>query len=254
MIVADSTLPSPYRSAIRGRVRLCYCDPPSGRGYNDNSDRLSYLEYQAFSLAWLGETVDLLDYIDGSRLVLCLHHKIRRLFEHLIHHNFHQLTLEQEIIWHYDFGLYTRKKFVPSHDNILVYRTTNSIPPFNWQDVAIQSQRLTSGDSRADYRGRTPGTVWSIPRVPGNSLTRFFQRKLNRVSQQPEELAKRIILAYTNPNDIVFDPFLGSGTTAVICRTYNRRFYGQDNHEEYVKQAKQRVEKQGWMTLIRGKL
>lgn len=245
LIVADSTKATPYR--INGRVTLAYCDPPSQRGYN--TDRLSCVEYQAFTLAWLYQTISLLS--SDSRLVLCLHHTIRRLFEHLIHINFPQLTFEQEIIWHYNFGVYTRKRFVPSHDNILTY--TIGHPPFNWQAVAIPSQRMQANDPRADWRGRTPGTVWAIPRTPGNSLSRYFQRKLNRVSQQPEELAKRIILAYTNQDQIIFDPFLGSGTVAFMARTYNRRYYGQDNTESYVKQAKERVTKQGWMTFLKGK-
>lgn len=245
IIVADSTQPTPFN--IRGNVTLAYCDPPSQRGYN--TDRLSYIEYQAFTISWLRQTIDLLS--NNSRLVLCLHHKIRRLFEHLIHINFSWLNFEQEIIWHYDFGLYTRKKFVPSHDNILVYKIGK--PPFNWQAVAIPSQRLETGDGRADLRGRTPGTVWSIPRTPGNSITRFFQRSLTKVSQQPEELVKRIVLAYTNYNDVIFDPFLGSGTTELIAKTYNRRCYGQDNVFEYVKQAKNRVSKQGWVRFLPSK-
>lgn len=185
---------------------------------------------------------------DNSRLIVCTNPNNRRLLEHLIHSNF-SVEFEQEIIWHYDFGTYTKKRFVPSHDNILIYKFGS--PPFNWQSVAIESQRQQANDSRADHRGRTPGTVWNIPRVPGNSLSRTYCKDLYKVSQQPEELVKRIVLAYTNENDIVFDPFSHSGTVGLICKRHHRRFYGVTNKLDYAKAARERIEKQDWMKVMK---
>ena len=244
-IVTGDARNSPYRV----RAHLIYADPPTNHGLNEGyaSDRLTDLEYQIFALAWLNNAIARM--APDSRLVICLPYKLRRLYERLIHDNFRFLTFEQEIIWHYEFGLYTNSRFVPAHDNILVFKQGH--PPFNWHEVAIESQRLRAGDPRADQRGRTPGSVWSIPRICGNSKYRYGLSKNDRRSCQPEELCKRILLAYTNEKQHVYDLFCGTGSMAVVAKTYRRIYYGLDICNHYVVGARDRVQKQ-WMRLAKG--
>ncbi len=233
------------------RARLVYADPPSGRGKNEGaiSDRMSDIDYQQFALSWLSATIRVPGLMaEDSRLVLCTFPILRRVYENLIYYNFPELKFEQEVIWHYDFGTYTRKHFVPSHDNILIYRMGN--PSFYWEDVAIKSQRLQVGDSRADVRGRTPGTVWSIPRVTGNSFDRAFVRGTARTCQ-PEALCERILLAYTEPGDKIYDPFAGTGTMGVVCKSHDRRYYGLEICNYYCKDIEERLNKSNWMWFLR---
>ena len=239
MFVAGDARQSPFKNL---NARLVYADPPTNRGMNAgaSTDKLEDFQYQEFAYLWLRNAYANMAW--NSRLVVCLHYKIRHIYERMIE-KLEGLVYEQEIIWQYNFGLYTRRKFVPSHDNILVYRLGK--PPFNWVDVAVESQRLQAGDKRADERGRTPGTVWSIPRVSGNSLDRLWMTG-DRRSAQPAELCRRLLLAYTNKSDIVYDPFCGSGTMGVECATYDRKYLGQDICEHYVMEAKKRTELQGW--------
>jgi len=60
-------------------------------------------------------------------------------------------------------------------------------------------------------------------------------------TQKPESVVKRAIIASTNVNDLVFDPFCGSGTTGVACKKLNRKFVGIDNNIKYLNIAKKRL-------------
>ncbi len=228
------------RSPFRGSAHLIYADPPTNRGTNEspgNSDRLSDIEYYNFALEWLTNAIPHLEH--HATLVICCYPKIRRVYERVMEYNFSRIKFIQEVIWHYDFGLYTRRQFVPSHDNILIYQ--QGTPSFNWADIAITSQRQQAGDSRADARGRTPGSVWSIPRVPGNSLDR---RRIHghRRSCQPIELCTRILRAYTKPQQLVYDPFAGTGTMAQVAKDNDRNYFGIDIAPEYVTEAHDRLD------------
>lgn len=232
---------APFKSL---NATLVYADPPTNRGMNEgaSSDRLSSFEYQQFTYDWLINSS--FHMADNSRLVVCCHYKTRKIIETLVERNF-PYKFEQEIIWHYDFGKYERRRFVRSHDNILVWKQGR--PPFNWEAVAIESQRLRVGDKRGDPRGRTPGDVWSFPRVPGNSKDRQFLSGEKR-SCQPLDLCKRVILSYTNKQQLIYDLFAGSGTMAKACQLEERNYVGIDICSYYVKEIKRRVHH--WKTLV----
>lgn len=70
------------------------------------------------------------------------------------------------------------------------------------------------------------------------------KKRLGHPTQKPIKLFKRIVLVSSNEGDIVFDPFMGSGTTAVACKQLNRKFLGFEIDPEYVKIANQRLEQQ----------
>lgn len=233
IITADAR-DAPFKSL---GATLIYADPPTNRGMNQgaSSDRLNSYEYQQFTYGWLLNSASHMS--DNSRLVVCCHYLTRETIERLVHKNF-SYKFEQEIIWQYEFGLYTRQRFVTSHDNILVWKKGK--PPFNWEAVAIESQRLRDGDSRGDLRGRTPGDVWSFPRVPGNSKDRRFLTGEKR-SCQPIELCKRLVLAYTNKGQLVYDLFAGSGTMAKACQILERDYVGIDICSYYVDEIKKRL-------------
>ncbi len=61
-------------------------------------------------------------------------------------------------------------------------------------------------------------------------------------TQKPEEVIKRAIMASSNTDDLVFDPFCGSGTTGVVCKKLNRKFVGIDNDKNCLEIAKNRIE------------
>lgn len=84
--------------------------------------------------------------------------------------------------------------------------------------------------------GKQMKDVWT------GSLTRQIEKKMGKhPTQKPEYLLERILLASTKENDLVLDPFLGSGTTGVVCKRLNRKFIGIDNNSEYLDIAVRRI-------------
>lgn len=216
------------------RFNLVYVDPPMGMGMNQGValDFFTPEEFKFFVSQWMKIAVDSL--ADNSYLVLCSIPKHTQLIRSMVPE---YLPLFNEIIWTYNFGLYVRTKFVDAHNNIHIYKKGS--PPFNWQAVAIPSQRLESGDPRADLRGRTPGDVWEIPRIPGNDKSREFIQTPNRTCQ-PYELCERIIKALTTQTSTVFDMFVGSGTMTKVCHAEHRTYFGVDICGEYLQEAERR--------------
>jgi site-specific DNA-methyltransferase (adenine-specific) len=72
-------------------------------------------------------------------------------------------------------------------------------------------------------------SVWSIPLLPPSEKTHG-----RHPTQKPIELLTRIILASTNKGDTVLDPFVGSGTTGLVCSVLNRNFVGIDTNKAYL--------------------
>jgi adenine-specific DNA-methyltransferase len=115
---------------------------------------------------------------------------------------------------------------------------------FNRDDVLVEAK---TGAKRAliDYRKnppqpynhqKVPGNVWDFPRV------RYLMDEYeNHPTQKPQALLERIILASSNPGEIVLDPFAGSFTTGATAVALNRRFIGIEVNDEYVKMGLRRL-------------
>ncbi len=90
--------------------------------------------------------------------------------------------------------------------------------------------------------GKQLGSVWAIPVCAGEERLRDETGKKLHPTQKPEELLKRIILASSNPGDVVLDPFVGTGTTAAMAKLLQRHWIGIDREEVYVQAARKRVD------------
>jgi len=143
------------------------------------------------------------------------------------------------IVWHYTFGQQTKNKFARSHTHILYF--VKDKKNFTFNDYAIRTpsdRQLIYNDKRANSVGKTPDDVWdSFSRVCGT----FKERQLWHPCQMPELLLARIIAASSNKGDCVLDPFIGSGTTAVVAAKYGRNYCGIDISQSYVKNTIERI-------------
>ena len=83
--------------------------------------------------------------------------------------------------------------------------------------------------------------LWTIPLVQGNERLRAPNGKALHPTQKPEEMLRRIILASSNENDIVLDPFLGTGTTTYVANQNGRRWIGIEKEAKYVEYARKRM-------------
>lgn len=123
--------------------------------------------------------------------------------------------------YHFDVEAVKMKRKV-----IAPYKDENGKPK-DWED---------SGDGK--YRITYPSNVWADITVPFWSMP----ENTDHPTQKPEKLVAKIILASSKPNDVVFDPFLGSGTTSVVAHKLGRRYIGIDVDEMYCCLAEKRLE------------
>jgi site-specific DNA-methyltransferase (adenine-specific) len=131
-----------------------------------------------------------------------------------------------EIIWAYDYGARTKKKWPPKHDSILWYAKDPRQYTFNIEAIdriPYMAPGLVGPEKAA--RGKLPTDVWWMTIVPTNS-----KQKTGYPTQKPIGLLDRILLASTNPGDVVLDFFAGSGTTGAACLKHARSFILVDNN------------------------
>lgn len=147
------------------------------------------------------------------------------------------------IIWHYTFGQQTKKKFARSHTHIFYYTKQAKGFTFNPDAVKVPSARQTKyGDKRAAAGGKMPDDVWEFSRVCGTFKERIVDADgSSHPCQMPIAVLDRIIKCASNPSDVVFDPFCGTGTTLDAAHRLDRRFVGCDLSLKYVRVSAQRV-------------
>lgn len=149
---------------------------------------------------------------------------------------FDDMYLKNIIIWNFDWGGSTNKRFAPRYEYVFWFVKDKKNYCFNLDDVKIPA--LNYRPDRYKSQLKNPTDVWRISMVSGN-----FEERTEHPAQYPEKLIDRIILAGTNENDIVLDPFMGSGTTAVVAKKLNRQFLGYETMPEYCKIAQNRLSK-----------
>jgi len=150
------------------------------------------------------------------------------------------LHMRNWIIWHYTFGQQTKTKFARAHTHIFYFVNDTKEFTFNDHAVRVPSQRqLTYNDKRANPLGKIPDDVWNtFSRVCGT----FKERKGWHPCQMPETLLKRIIAVSSDPEDLVLDPFSGSGTTPATAYQLGRKYLAIEISKSYVKKAQQRLD------------
>lgn len=151
---------------------------------------------------------------------------------------FEDMYLKNIIIWNFDWGGSTNKRFAPRYEYVFWFVKDKKNYTFNLDDVKIPA--LNYRPDRYKSQLKNPTDVWRISMVSGN-----FEERTEHPAQYPEKLIERIILAGTNENDVVLDPFMGSGTTAVVAKKLNRQYLGYETMPEYCEIAENRLEKVG---------
>jgi adenine-specific DNA-methyltransferase len=153
------------------------------------------------------------------------------------------LKLRNRIIWHFGHGLHCSKRFSGRYETILWFTKSDDYV-FNLDAVRVPQKypgkKYFKGPKIGQYScnplGKNPGDLWIIPNVKHN-----HPEKTIHPCQFPIELIERLILALTNERDLVMDPYMGVGTTAVAAILHNRRTAGADILEEYIQKARERI-------------
>lgn len=150
----------------------------------------------------------------------------------------------QEIVWHYGAGVAARKSLSPRNEKVLWFVKNNSNYTFNLDSIRDPNVKYPNqkknGKLKVNPLGKNPSDVWNIPKVT-SGRNRHSAERVNHPAQSPIELFKRIILAGSNPEDLILDPFVGSGTSCVAAKSTNRKSVGFDTNSDYLDMAIKRL-------------
>jgi len=218
-------------------VDLIFCDPPYniGKNFNGRKDKWESNEkYLEWCYTWIDLCIAKLK-DTGSFYLITTTQNMPYLDIYMRKH----LTILSRIVWYYDSsGVQAKRYFGSLYEPILHCIKNPNDYTFNANDILVQA-RTGAIRKLIDYRKPTP-TAYNSTKVPGNvwSINRVRYRMSEYEShptQKPVELLKRIILASSNPGDLVLDAFAGTFTTCFVAQIYNRRSIGIEIEEDYVK-------------------
>jgi len=237
-------------------VDLAFADPPFNIGYEYDvyHDRREADRYLDWTRAW-GKAVQRVLKPDGTFWLAIGDDYAAEL--KLIFQNDLGFTCRSWVIWYYTFGVNCTKKFSRSHTHLFHFVKNPKKFTFNNKSIRVPSARqLVYADSRAVDGGRLPDDTWIlrpqdvpdafqpdedtwfISRVCGT----FKERAGWHGCQMPEQLLGRIIQACSNPDNLVIDPFAGSGTTLVVAKKLGRRWLGFELSPNYVARTQARLD------------
>ncbi len=158
--------------------------------------------------------------------------------------------LIQEIVWNYGAGVTTKLSFAPRNEKFLWYVKCPDKYTFNLDDVRDPNVKYPNqkkkGKIRVNPIGKNPTDVWQIPKVTtgeGVNGRRASPERTNHPAQFPVAVIDRILKACSNRGELVFDPFIGSGTTAEVAIASERLVIGFEINQEYVNIASERISK-----------
>jgi len=254
----------------KSSINLIYLDPPffTERKHTlkskDRTKEFSFDDTWGSSEGYanfLYERIKLMHQLlkdDGSIFVHCDksgEHIIRAILDKV----FGEKNFQSEIIWSYKRWSNSKKGLLPSHQNIYFYSKTKNFkfntvftPYSETTNVdQILQRRTRDADNKSIYdtdkegnillgdikKGVPLNDVWDIP-----YLNPKAKERVGYPTQKPLLLLERIIELTTDKNDIVLDPFCGSGTTCVAAKLLNRNYIGIDKSIEAIELSKSRIE------------
>lgn len=252
------------RSMPDASVDLIYIDPPFNTGRRQSRTRLQTTrtgkgdrvgfegrQYQTVKLgksSYVDVFDDFLEFIEprlreayrilSARGSLYFHIDYREVHycKVLLDGIFGRSSFLNEIIWAYDYGARSRKRWPAKHDNILWYVKNPTDYIFNYDEIEripYMAPGLVTPEKAA--RGKTPTDTWWHTIVGTNS-----REKTGYPTQKPEGILRRIILASSSKGNTVLDFFAGSGTTGAVCRELERRFLLVDDNPEAMRVMQKR--------------
>jgi len=213
----------PYNLQLRGELRRP--DDSLVDGVDEEWDRFAdFAAYDAFTRDWLGECRRILNK-DGTLWVIGSYHNIFRIGSILQDLGFWILN---DVIWRKSNPMpnFRGRRFTNAHETMIwAAKGRESRYKFNYQAMKSLNDDL---QMRSD---------WTMPLCTGPERLRNAHGLKLHPTQKPEQLLHRVILSSTAPGDVIVDPFLGTGTTAVVAKRLHRHFIGIERHPAYVEAA-----------------
>lgn len=167
------------------------------------------------------------------------------------------LTLHRKIVWYQPSRLAQGRINYTNNYDLICYFTKGKPKTFNLENIRVpqlvelehrkRCERVPSvvngqfKKTKFNEQGKNPGDIWGDIKQLTYKSKELINRDLLNTIQKPEKLLERIILASSNEKDLVLDPFLGVGTTSVVCKRLNRNFIGFEINSDYISIAKKRL-------------
>lgn len=237
-------------------IDLLIVDPPynldkdfNGKKFKRMTDEL-YIEYTE---NWVEKIIPLLK--PNASIYVCCDWQSSSAIETVLKRHF---NVQNRITWQREKGRGALSNWKNGMEDIW-FATNSKNYTFNVEDVKIRRkviapykvdgkpkdwEETTSGNFRNTY----PSNFWDDISIPYWSMT----ENTAHPTQKPEKLLAKLILASSNPGDVVFDPFLGSGSTAVTAKKLNRHFAGIEINEQYCVWVEKRLEMANVDSTIQG--
>ena len=216
----------PYNLQLRNK--LIRPDRSKVSAVNDKWDQFeSFKTYDNFTTNWLTECKRILKK-NGSIWVIGSYHNIFRVGSIIQDLGFWILN---DVIWNKNNPMpnFRGTRFTNAHETLIwASKGKKSKYTFNYQSLKCLNDDLQIR------------STWNLPICNGNERLKEKGKKVHS-TQKPESLLHRILLASSSKNDLVLDPFLGSGTTAVVAKKLGRIFYGIEKEKSYFDAANKRL-------------
>lgn len=237
---------------------LIIIDPPYNLAKDFNGTKFKSMsndDYENYLRSWFGKVCDKLK-PDGS-LYLCGDWKSTAAMQRVIEES--GLTILNRITWQREKGRGAKTNWKNGMEDIwfavkdpknyyfnveAVMMKRKVIAPYRVDGVAKDWMETEEGNFRITY----PSNFWDDISIPFWSMP----ENTDHPTQKPEKLIAKLILASSEPGDIVFDPFLGSGTTSVVAKKLGRRYCGVELNELYCLFAAKRLHRADHDTSIQG--
>ena len=238
------------REIADNSIDMIYADPPyntSGKPLNlvgnktggafykvnESWDVFSADEYWHLTDEWVGEARRVLS-PKGSLYVSCSMHNIAEI---LLAGKGHGLQLKNIITWYKPNAMPSISKRTFKHSTEYVcWFVAGSGWTFNYAETKkMNPQRAKDGSLK-----QMPDML-ELPIVQGHERIRQDNGRAAHPTQKPQRLLEILIAASTNPQDLVLDPFLGSGTTAYVAQKMGRKWIGIERDKTYLKMAQTRL-------------
>lgn len=193
-------------------------------GYNE----IAASEYYAFTLDWMQQVHRVLK-DSGSMYVFSGWNNLKDILNALDAVGF---VTVNHLIWQYQFGVYTKRRFVTAHYHCLYVCKNDKLRRFYPYARFDKDSRTTEGRSKA-YQDKQD--VWFIKRE-------YWRGRQKTPTKLPTELIRKILVYSSKQGDLVLDPFLGSGQVAVVSKMLKRQYIGFEINPTYFAFAQQRLQ------------
>lgn len=151
--------------------------------------------------------------------------------------------LRNRIIWHFEHGLHSKKKFSGRYETIMWFTKSDDYY-FDFDDIRVPQKYpgkvgykgKNKGKYTGNIKGKNPSDVWIFPNVKST-----HKEKTIHPCQFPIELAERLVLSMSKKNDLIVDPYAGVGTTLIAALKNKRNAAGSEILKKYVNITKKRI-------------